>query len=406
MTTLLDRLKKRPGVKIAVVTADLSHDAHFEVNGVEYYVVKGPWYAAIQARLGSLRSDLPSKCRINKYASIAKAWNPDVVHVHGTERDYGLLKSRAHIEMPVVVSLQGVMAPVARKACGELLPRETDGVVRSAVGYRAYCLNQWKALRAKVSTEEEILKSVDMVLGRTEWDHAWAWALNSNVRYRHVEELMRPEFFGAQQWTLNGCRRHQIFCTSGAQPLKGLHVLIEAVSKLRNLYPDIRLHIASGGFAPQPENSYAKFIFRLVDRLGLQHSLAFLGWMDAREQVEQLQQAHCFVTPSFIENGCNALQEAMLVGTPSIATSAGGLLTTIEAERTGLNFPGGDVALLARRIDRLFCDDDLASRLGSEARMVARARHEPDSVERQLIAAYEEAIAQAARTSTGEKAIV
>jgi glycosyltransferase involved in cell wall biosynthesis len=406
MTTLLDRLKKRPGVKLAVVTADLKQDDHFESNGVEYYLVKGPWYAAIQARLGSLRPEVPSKCRLSKYASIVKAWNPDVVHVHGTERDYGLLKSRERIDKPVVVSIQGVMAAVARKACGELLPREMDGVVRSAIGYRAFCINQWQALRAKVSTEEEILKSVDMVLGRTEWDRAWAWALNPNGRYKHVEELMRPEFFAAQAWTLEGCSRHQVFCTSAAQPLKGLHVLIEAVARLRYLYPDIRLHVACGGFAPHPANSYARFILRLVNRLGLQHSVTFLGWMEAGEQVEQLRQAHCFVTPSFIENGCNALQEAMLVGTPSIATSAGGLLTTIEAERTGLNFPGGDVALLARRIDRLFCDDDLASRLGSEARMVARARHEPDSVERQLIAAYEEAIAQAARTSAGEKAIV
>jgi glycosyltransferase involved in cell wall biosynthesis len=280
-----------------------------------------------------------------------------------------------------------------------------DGVVRSAIEYKAFSLNLWKSLRAKASTEEEILGSVDMVLGRTEWDRTWVWALNPQARYRHVEELMRPQFFGAQAWELRGCRRHQIFCTSGAQPLKGLHVLVEAVSKLHKLYPGIRLHIASGGFVPQPENAYARFILRMVNRLGLQDAVSFLGWIDPREQVEQLQQAHCFVTPSFIENSCNALQEAMLIGTPSIATSSGGLLTMIEAERSGLSFPSGDVAMLAHGMHRLFCDDALASSLGAEARVVARSRNDPERVERQLIEAYEEAIATASRARAGEKAL-
>jgi len=405
MSALLERLKSRNGIKLAVVTSDVSQDDHFEVNGVEYFVVKGPWYAALQYRLGSLRPELPSRTRMSKYASIVKEWNPDVVHVHGTERDYGLLKSREHTDKPVVVSIQGVMAPYSRKACGDLLPREVDGVVRSAIGYKAFSLNLWQSLRAKALTEQEILGSVDMVLGRTEWDRIWAWALNPHVRYRHVEELMRREFFEAQAWTLEGCRRHQLFCTSGPQPLKGLHILIEAIAKLRDCYPDIRLHVASGGFAPYPLNSYARFIFRLVNQLGLQQCVTFLGWMNACEQVEQLHQAHCFVTPSFIENSCNALQEAMLVGTPSIATSSGGLLTMIEAGRSGLHFPSGDVAMLAHGIHRLFCDDALASLVGAEARAVARSRNEPESVVEQLIEAYEEAITRAPRTQAKDESI-
>jgi len=401
MTTLLGRLQKREGLKLAVVTADACEDAHFEVNGVEYFLVKGSWYDSILSRFGSLRPSLPSRRSVNEYASIVKQWNPDVIHVHGTERDYGLVKSWGGTEKPVVVSIQGLMAPYARKACGDLLPREVDGRVRSAIGYKAFSLNQWRFLRARMPAEQEILRSADMVLGRTDWDQAWAWAFNPCVRYRHVDELMRPEFFGAEPWTLTGCRRHQMFCTSGPQPLKGLHVLIEAITRLRSLYPDIRLHVASRGFVPRPENSYARFIFRMVRDLGLQQSVVFVGFVEASEQVAQLQQAHCFVTPSFIENGCNALQEAMLVGTPSIATLSGGLLTTIRAGRTGLAFPTGDAALLARAILRLFQDDALASRLGAEARDVARARHEPEKVERQLLEAYREAMGAPDRTLSG-----
>ena len=96
------------------------------------------------------------------------------------------------------------------------------------------------------------------------------------------------------------------------------------------------------------------------------------------------------MTPSFVENSCNALQEAMLVGMPCVASLSGGLLTLVETGRTGLAFPAGDAALLAWNIRKLFQDSALAARLGAEARLVARRRHDPEQVEGQLMRAYEE----------------
>ena len=110
----------------------------------------------------------------------------------------------------------------------------------------------------------------------------------------------------------------------------------------------------------------------------------------AAEQVNQLQLANCYVMPSFIENGCNALQEAMLVGVPAVATFTGGIPTTIDSERTGLTFPTGDSALLAWQISRIFQDGSLASRLGENARSTALERHDPARVEAELLNAYQE----------------
>jgi glycosyltransferase involved in cell wall biosynthesis len=179
-----------------------------------------------------------------------------------------------------------------------------------------------------------------------------------------------------------------------------LHVLIDAVRRLRQVYADVKVNVAGGGFGPASYGDYARFVSGLVRDWRLQDTVTFLGWTDAEGLVQQLRQAHCFVTPSFVENGCNALQEAMLVGTPSLATFSGGMTTTIDSERTGLAFPAGDPALLAWEIHRLFQDDDLAVRLSAAARAAAREKHSPERIEGQLMRAYEEVRAIGTRSSS------
>jgi len=390
MSVLLDQLKKRGDLKLAVVSSAGLRDCHCVVDGVEYFVVKTPLRRGMWNRLGSYRDSLPIKSQVRKYASIVNNWDPDVVHVHGTESEFGLVKAWGLICKPVAVSIQGLMSPCATKAYGDLLPVQLHGVVRSAIGFGVSTLQLWKGFHERVPYEECIIRSADMILGRTHWDHAWACAYRPDVCYRHVDELMRPEFREASSWTLERCKRHQIFCTSGNQPLKGLHVLVEAVYRLRDTFPDICLNVASAGFVPRPEGDFARFVQRKIRERGLEQNVIFLGHLDAKELVRQLQLANCYVMPSFIENGCNALQEAMLVGAPAVATSTGGILTTIDSEQTGLTFPTGDAALLAWQIGRIFRDDDLASSLGSNARCTAMERHDPARVEAELINAYKE----------------
>lgn len=403
ISELLNRLKQRDDVQMAVVTtAGLSvRDCSCNVDGVDYFILRASASHALLGHLGYGAACPASSAQVKKYVSIVQQWKPDIIHVHGTERDYGLCKAWGLIKTPTAVSIQGLMAPCARKAYGELMPMELHSVLHRVFGLRVACLSRWRWFRAQMPLEERILKSADIVLGRTEWDHAWAWLLAPHMAYRHVDELMRPEFVYATPWRLESCRRHELFCTSGAEPLKGLHVLIEAVWRLRLLYPDIRLKIASAGFTPKPSDDYARFVLRLVAKYELQNTVSFLGLIDAKEIVQCLKIAHCFVTPSFIENGCNALQEAMLVGTPSVVTLTGGLLTTVDSEKTALTFPVGDVALLARQVQRLFDDDRLAATLSKNALAVAQKRHDPKTVEEQVMSAYRELV----RLKRSEKGI-
>jgi glycosyltransferase involved in cell wall biosynthesis len=394
MSALLERLKLRSDLSLAVVTVTGFKDAHLTVDGVDYFVIRQSLRGAVLGRLRHPWAGRPSAAQIGHYAEIVKQWNPDVVHVHGTERDYGLVKAFGLIDTPVVVSIQGLLGPYSREAFGDLLPRELTGSLkRRLTGFNSDSLYRWKVFRQHAPIEEQILLSADIVLGRTEWDFAWAWAINPGVKYRHVDELMRPEFWQAEPWSVETCHRHQVVCTTGSVALKGLHVLLEAIWRLRRTYPDISLKVAASGFVPQPTNDYADFVTGLVKRWGLRDIVHFLGWLDAHELVGQLRAAHCYVTPSFIENSSNALQEAMLLGVPVVATASGGTPTIVEDGHTGFTFPPGDGAFLALQIHKLFQNDGLAARLGNQAVAVAHDRHDPGRVEKQLMSAYGDAMA-------------
>lgn len=393
MAALLDRLKRREDLQLSVVSVAGLKDQHFELDGVEYFILRQPLRPALLGRLRCSAATSPSAARIEQYASIVRTWAPDIIHVHGTEGDYGLVKAWGLTDKPVVVSIQGLVSALQRKSFGDLLPNEVRGSwSQRLTGMNSETLFAWKHFRQRAPIEEQIIRSADQILGRTDWDYAWAWAIRPDVEYRHVDEMMRPEFLASDAWSLRNCRRHQIFCTTGSNALKGLHVLLDAVSRLRCTYPDIAVAVASNGFGTKSSNGYVTFIHDMLRSKKLHTAVTFLGWKDAAGLIKQIKQAHCYVTPSFIENSCNALQEAMLVGAPVVASASGGIPTTVEAGRTGLTFPPGDAAVLALQLHRIFQDDDLTVRLAAEARTVAQTRHDPERIEKQLMAAYSEAM--------------
>lgn len=390
MTVLLEQLKRRSNLRFAIVGCAGLKDHHFEKDGVEYFIVKKSIRQIMWNRLGSYRGALPLRAQVREFASIVSAWNPDVVHVHGTEGSFGLIKAWGLTDKPVAVSVQGVVAACAPKAYGDLLPAQIHGRLRSVIGVGLENFRFWKVALEQTRHEEDIIRAADMVLGRTQFDHAWARAYRADVCYRHVDELMRPEFGLASSWSVEECNRHHIFCISGNRPLKGLHILIEAIYRLKATFPDIKLNVASAGFVPHPADDYARYVLRHIREKQLDQAVNFCGVLETEQLVQQLRLANCYVTPSFVENSSNALQEAMLVGAPIVATYSGGIPTIINSEESGLTFPTGDPAMLAWQISRIFRDDNLASRLGANARRVAMERQDPRRVEEQLLSAYRE----------------
>ena len=106
---------------------------------------------------------------------------------------------------------------------------------------------------------------------------------------------------------------------------------------------------------------------RRAGELGLGDRIRFLGPRSREQVLELLRAADALVLSSAWENFPHTVVEALSVGTPVLATTAGGVGEVVEHERNGLLVEPGDPAALADAVRRYFSDDGLRARLREQA---------------------------------------
>ncbi len=135
--------------------------------------------------------------------------------------------------------------------------------------------------------------------------------------------------------------------------------LIKAADILQHLYPKIRLLIAGDG----PLRASLADFAAGVDLGGKSQ---FLGLRDDMDTLYAA--ADIVVLPSSYEGLPNLVMEAQLRAIPVVASAAPGTIELVENESTGLLYPVGDSTDLARKLERVISDADLARRLGTAGR--------------------------------------
>jgi glycosyltransferase involved in cell wall biosynthesis len=135
-------------------------------------------------------------------------------------------------------------------------------------------------------------------------------------------------------------------------PQKALDVAFEAVRECEG----VALVLAGDGPERAPLEARAR---------GL--SVRFLGAQPRETVFELLAAADAVLLSSTWENFPHAVVEGLAVGTPVIATEAGGVTEIVEDGVNGLLVPPQDPAALAAAIRRFLADEELRERLRSAA---------------------------------------
>lgn len=148
---------------------------------------------------------------------------------------------------------------------------------------------------------------------------------------------------------------------------KGVQTLLEAIPLVARDLPWVRLRVVGRG-------TYASQLQRRARRRGLKGRVRFDGFVDASHLRELYLSSDAVVVPSLYEPFGVVALEAMASGVPVVVSDTGGLRELVEDEVTGLRFPPGDHAALARRLVRVLSDPDLARRLGREGRAMVAGR--------------------------------
>ena len=168
---------------------------------------------------------------------------------------------------------------------------------------------------------------------------------------------------------------------------KGQMVLIEALARLREELPELRLELVGDGpMRGALEEAVARH------RLGAM--VGFTGWQDEAGVRARIDAAHALVMPSFAEGLPVAIMEAMAAARPVIATHVAGIPELVRPGETGWLVPAGDAAALARAIAELAAAPaERRAEMGRAGRDRALARHDIHRAAAQLAAHFAAAIA-------------
>lgn len=102
-------------------------------------------------------------------------------------------------------------------------------------------------------------------------------------------------------------------------PIKNIHVLIEAFAQVHKVKPDVRLEII-GSARLELEKDYLRSLEEMLHVLKLEGVVNFLGHKEGEIKNEIISSSKALVLPSKSENFGNVVLEALAQGTPVIAS--------------------------------------------------------------------------------------
>lgn len=157
-------------------------------------------------------------------------------------------------------------------------------------------------------------------------------------------------------------------------PRKGVHILLEAFAQVQAQIAPAHLWLIG-----QPSNpDYAAELRQQVQRLNLSDRVTFIDAVPQAELARYMARARALVLPTFSEGLPKVIVEAMLCGTPVLASAVDGIPEIVQDGIQGYLVPPGDVPALADRLLYLYTGADVDA-LGQQARAFATRFFSPES---------------------------
>lgn len=141
-------------------------------------------------------------------------------------------------------------------------------------------------------------------------------------------------------------------------PVKGIHVLVEAFGPLHNA--ELRIYGGETDYAPYPDKG------KFLSLLQQSPHIRMMGRYKNFEVGRILREVDVVVAPSiWYENAPLVIREAFLAGKPVVTAAFGGMQEWVRDEINGLLFRPRDVLDLRRTLERFIADPDLVCRLSN-----------------------------------------
>lgn len=143
-------------------------------------------------------------------------------------------------------------------------------------------------------------------------------------------------------------------------------LLLKAFVRIKDQFPHLSVRI----YGEDSDEGVRKMLEQYIEQQDITGKVIFMGQSDHLEK--EIRDAALFVLPSDYEGMPNALMEAMALGLPVIATDCpcGGARMLIEDGVSGRLVPVGDEEQMAKAMEEMLSDQELAVLLGENARQI------------------------------------
>lgn len=390
LISLEKAIKEIDNVKLSVAYFSDIDEPDFNYDGVSYFPIykntyKNFSFLRIISRLYNL--DKQDKADVLLLLDVIKKVKPDIIHIHGTEKSYGLL-SLTDIKIPVIFSIQGLISPYLEKMYSGI-PADFLRKNNSLKNYLTFTTEYFNIRNWRHNAKREIsyLVKAKYILGRTFWDRYITLLFNKNRIYYQCEEILRDPFY-IYSWNKKRTKGKFII-TSTISPgiYKGSENLLKIASILKK-YTDIDFEWRVIGI---DLNDRTFRIAQKYVRLNYKNiNVKLMGKKNAADVVHILLETDVYCHVSHIENSPNSVCEAMILGLPIIATYSGGTASILENNKEGILVQDGDPYICAGCILDLYRNEEIARILGQNARKRALKRHNPQTIANNLINIYKE----------------
>lgn len=325
-------------------------------------------------------------CGLNQLQDLVKQIRPDVIHAHSHKAHVVAIGNNLHIPVIVTAHHGGILCPA-----GTLL-NSKDEICHTAVSHE-HCLpcslrnirsgRYWYPMMRLIP--RNLYRKLGIGLSRLPFIPfvspigGVAWSITQKQQeWKTIAEgcsrMIAPCNAIAEAMQRNGLDSHKITLLPHGIPLpssvpnfppiidgrikffyvgricyvKGLHVLLQAFSQLRN--PNAELHLI-GGTGNKAEKRYET---ALKKRYASDQRIVWHGKVAPEDVYEQVRDYHVEVHPTICLEifGLN-IAEALAMGKPVLASRCGGAEMQIEDDVNGWLVESNNVEALAKKLDEI-----------------------------------------------------
>lgn len=285
--------------------------------------------------------------RIQKLLEIISEFKPDLIHIWGCEHYY--IEIVKYTKIPCVVDIQSILM----SWLNVFLPpgvSEFDLIKFDKIRFFLQCGLHYGLSNFKrgVKFEASMFDSIKYWIGRTEWDKDAISVLSKSAKYYQCQRML-PTVYYENKWEYQGNVPIVITSIISSALYKGYDLILKTAKILEEAQVDFVWNVCGvdrgNFFRPSVVSFFEK---KLKINISSQ-KLILHGKIERSKLVALLLKSDVYVHPSYIENSCNALSEAQLLGVPSIGVNGGGVATVL-ANDSGVLIPANDPLALAAKI--------------------------------------------------------